>query len=158
MINFCKNLFQGLESFANCFQSLLLLAMRLYWGGSLAISGWGKLHHLCGVADYFASLNIPFPLMNAYLVGMIECLGGLCLFLGFASRLAAIPILCVMIGALVTIEHRAALFNVLHDPQNLIVQTPFNYLLTACIVFAFGPGKISIDFLLEKRFGSISKL
>ena len=46
-----------------------------------------------------------------------------------------------LFGAFLT-EHREALLNVWNDPQNLIVQLPFNYLLTALIVLAFGPGII----------------
>lgn len=133
------------------FQSLLLLAMRVYWGSSLMQSGWGKLHHIANISDYFSSLHIPYPTLNAYLVGGIECGGGFCLLIGLASRLAAIPVICVLTGAFLT-EHYEALMNAWEDPQNLIVQLPFNYLLMALIVFAFGPGNLSIDFLLQKFF------
>jgi putative oxidoreductase len=151
-----KKFYSVLITIAEFFQSILLLAMRLYWGGSLVLTGWGKLHSISNVRDYFASLNIPFPLFNAYLVGTIECVCGLCLFLGLASRLVTLPIMGVLIGALVT-EHRAALLNVWNNPQSFINQLPFNYLLTAFIVFAFGSGKISFDFLIQRLFYSSSK-
>jgi putative oxidoreductase len=138
-------------SIGNSLQPILLLAMRIYWGGSLILTGFGKLYNISAISEYFFSLNIPFPTINAYLVGSIELVGGFCLFIGLASRLASIPVICILIGALLT-EHREALLNALNDPQNLIIQLPFNYLLTALIVLAFGPGKISIDFLIEKFF------
>ena len=149
MAGFCKNAYCRLTAVGNCFQSFLLLAMRLYWGGSFMLSGWGKWHHVSAIGDYFATLGIPFPLVNAYLVSSIECIGGICLLFGLASRLICIPLICVMMGALLT-EHRAALLNTLQDPEQLIAQLPFNYLLTALIVFAFGPGKISVDYLIER--------
>jgi putative oxidoreductase len=151
MSSFCKNFYLIIISVGNSLQSILLLAMRIYWGGSLILSGLGKLYNISASSEYFFSLNIPFPTINAYLVGSIECVGGFCLFIGLASRLASIPVICILIGALLT-EHREALINALNDPQNLIIQLPFNYLLTAFIVLAFGPGKISIDFLIKKFF------
>jgi putative oxidoreductase len=125
--------------------------MRLYWGGSLVLTGWGKLHNISAISDYFSNLGIPLPTINAYLVGTIELVGGFCLLTGLASRLAAIPVIGVLIGAFLT-EHRAALLNAWNNPQNLITQLPFNYLLTALIVLAFGPGKVSIDYLIQKYF------
>lgn len=156
MTAFYKKFYFILISFGKFLQPILLLVMRMYWGGSLVISGWGKLHHISTVSDYFTSLNIPFPLFNAYFVGSVECVGGFCLLIGLASRLVSIPIICVLIGALLT-EHRAALINAWNDPQNLIVQLPFNYLLTALIVLAFGPGKISLDFIIQKLCCSTHK-
>src|SRR5260370_687720 len=50
--------FFGLVSYL---QSPFLLFVRLYWGWQLAQSGWGKLHHLSTVAEYFASLGLPMP-------------------------------------------------------------------------------------------------
>lgn len=151
MKTFCENFYASLTSCGRGFQSILLLAMRLYWGGSLVISGWGKLHNLAGVSEYFASLNIPLPTLNAFLVGSIECFGGFFLLIGLASRLVSLPIIGILIGALLT-EHREALINAWQDPQQLINQLPFNYLLTALIIFAFGPGKLSVDFLIQKLF------
>ncbi len=46
-------------------QSPLLLFVRLYWGWQLAQSGWGKLHHLSNVREYFATLGLPMPAQMA---------------------------------------------------------------------------------------------
>lgn len=156
MLSSCKSCYLTIRSFGTVLQSILLLAMRIYWGGSFLLTGWGKWHNISAISDYFSSLGIPFPTLNAYLVGSIECVGGFCLLIGLASRLASIPLICVMVGALLT-EHHEALMNAWNDPQNLITQLPFNYLLTALIVLAFGPGKISVDFLIQKLFFPPSK-
>ncbi len=156
MFAFIKNIYTKITSFGCALEPFLLLAMRLFWGGTLMMAGWGKLHHIADTSHYFASLKIPFPLINAYLVGGIECAGGFCLLAGFLSQLAAIPVICVMLGALLT-AHRPALLNVLNDPQNLIVQAPFNYLLTALIILAIGPGIISLDYLIGNLGGSSPK-
>jgi len=156
MLAACKSFYLMIVSFGTVLQSILLLAMRIYWGGSFFLTGWGKWHNISAISDYFSSLNIPFPTLNAYLVGTIECAGGFCLLIGLASRVASIPLICVMVVALLT-EHHEALINAWEDPQNLITQLPFNYLLTALIVLAFGPGKISADFFIKKLFFSPSK-
>lgn len=156
MLSSCKNCYLKIRSFGTVLQSILLLAMRIYWGGSFLLTGWGKWHNIPAISDYFSSLGIPFPTFNAYLVGSIECIGGFCLLIGLASRVASIPLICVMVVALLT-EHHEALMNAWDDPQNLITQLPFNYLLTTLIVLAFGPGKISVDFLIQKWFFSPAK-
>jgi uncharacterized membrane protein YphA (DoxX/SURF4 family) len=39
-------------------KSPFLLFVRLYWGWQLIESGWGKLHNLPKVIDFFASLGL----------------------------------------------------------------------------------------------------
>ena len=56
--------------------SPFLLAVRLYWGWQFAQTGWGKLHNLAKITDFFASLNIPFPPASAHLVAGLEFIGG----------------------------------------------------------------------------------
>jgi len=52
------NQFFGLASYL---QSPYLLFVRLDGGRQLAESGWGKVHHLARVTEYFASLGSPMP-------------------------------------------------------------------------------------------------
>jgi len=40
-------------------QSLFLLAVRLYWGWQICQTGWGKMHGLPGVVQFFASPASP---------------------------------------------------------------------------------------------------
>lgn len=141
--------YQGLIDIGTFFQDWLLLAIRGYWGFSFFLSGLGKLLEIDPIISYFASLGIPFPEINAYVASWIEFLGGFCLLIGFAARLVSIPLALNMIVALLT-AHLDAVKTIFSDPQNFIVQLPFNYLLAVLIVFAFGPGKISIDYLIEK--------
>lgn len=46
---------------ADSLKSPFLLAIRLYWGWQLMQSGWGKLHNIAGVTDFFSSLGLPAP-------------------------------------------------------------------------------------------------
>lgn len=132
-------------------QSLFLLYMRLTWGGQFLITGWGKLHTIGKVSSYFATLNIPYPVFNAYLVGTCEMIGGILLFIGLGSRLAAIPLLIIMFTALGT-AHAAQIAELrfLLEPSTLVAQTPYPFLITCLLVFIFGPGRVSIDALIKR--------
>lgn len=146
-----RKFYQKLIDTGVVFQSLLLLAMRLYWGKAFFLSGWSKMHSIDKVTLFFENLHIPFPALNAYLVGSMECAGGLCLLIGLASRLVSIPLAITMLVALFT-AHHDSFVHFWTDFDSFSQEAPFLYLLTSLIVFAFGPGKISIDALLKRVF------
>jgi putative oxidoreductase len=64
--------YEALIKTASSFQSLFLLAVRLYWGWQFAQSGWGKLQHLPKVANFFATLGIPAPAFSAVAISWLE--------------------------------------------------------------------------------------
>lgn len=129
---------------ANLLQSPLLLVVRLFWGWQFAQTGWGKLMHLTRTADYFASLHIPAPQVNAAMAGATECIGGVLLMIGLWSRAAAFALAITMAVAYATAEKEAIgmLFN---DPDKFTGAAPFLFLLSALLVLAFGPGVFSLD-------------
>ena len=51
----------GFSRVASRAQSPLLLFVRLYWGFQFMQAGWGKLHDLAHVTQFFTSLGIPAP-------------------------------------------------------------------------------------------------
>jgi putative oxidoreductase len=136
---------------ASWFQSPLLLVLRLYWGFSFFQTGWPKLGKLGQIAEYFASLGIPYPGLSAVLATATECFGGLLLMAGFASRLTAIPLIITMTVAYVTAEHEAAA-AFFTDSDKFISSAPLTYLLVSLIIFVLGPGAFSVDYLLGKKY------
>ncbi|MBS4166457.1 Uncharacterized protein NEOC65_001545 [Neochlamydia sp. AcF65] len=135
---------------ATASQSLFLLALRIYFGWSFFWSGLGKLQNIYGTAEAFASLGIFYPLFNAYAASLIELVGGACLLLGLGARLAAFALSIVMLVALYT-AHYDALLNAYSAPEQLLTQLAFIYLCASLVVFAFGSGKASVDYLIEKK-------
>src|SRR3954466_3578935 len=101
---------------ASKLQSPLLLVIRLYWGGQFCQAGWGKLHTHSDVTEFFMSLHIPLPGLNAWIVGLTECGGGLLLLLGLATRLAALPLIGTMVVAYLTAESES-LQAIFSDPD-----------------------------------------
>jgi putative oxidoreductase len=134
---------------ASLLQSPLLLALRLYWGWQFFQTGQGKLMNHEKVAGFFQSLHIPFPSFNAYLSGGTECLGGLLLLLGLGSRLVCLPLLFVLAIAYATAEIDAVK-HIFSDPDKFVSATPFLFMEACLVVLIFGPGKFSVDWILEK--------
>lgn len=135
----------------NLLRSPLLLALRLYFFWQLFLTGQGKLTHLGKVSEYFASLGIPFPTLNAGLAGATETFGSLLLMAGLASRLAAIPVVVTMVVAYLTADPEAVT-HIFSDPDKFVQAAPFPFLLAALIVLAFGPGVFSVDAWIGMTF------
>ena len=137
--------FFGLVSYL---QSPFLLFVRLYWGWQLAQSGWGKLHHLSNVTEYFTSLGLPMPAQMAVFIACLEFFGGIFLALGLASRITGLVLTVNMIMAYV-IGDREALLSFFSDPDKFVAAAPFAFLVVALIVLIFGAGRISLDTALS---------
>jgi putative oxidoreductase len=141
-----------LTAAANLLRSPFLLILRIYFFWQLFLTGEGKLTNIGKISEYFASLGIPLPTLNAYLAGATETFASLLLIVGLASRLAAIPVIIVMVVAYLTADFQAV-SSIFSNPDKLVKADPFPFLLAALIVFLFGPGKFSIDALIKWRFG-----
>ncbi|HLZ12271.1 MAG TPA: DoxX family protein [Candidatus Acidoferrum sp.] len=142
--------FFGLVSYL---QSPLLLLLRLYFGWQLAQSGWGKLHHLSGVAEYFGTLGLPMPAQMAVFIACVEFFGGIFLAVGLASRITGLVLTVNMIMAYVFGDHEA-LFSFISDPDKFVAAAPFAFLVVALLVLIFGAGKLSLDTALSFFLGS----
>ena len=142
--------FFGLVSYL---QSPFLLFVRLYWGCQLAQSGWGKVHHLSNVTEFFASLGLPMPMQMAVFIACVEFFGGIFLALGLFSRITAMVLTVNMTMAYV-IGDREALLSIFSDPDKFIAAAPFAFLIASLIVLIFGAGGISMDAALAFFYGS----
>src|ERR1700757_1302579 len=134
-------------------QSPFLLLVRLYWGWQLAQSGWGKLHHLSNVGQYFATLGLPMPAQMAVFIACVEFFGGILLALGLASRITGL-VLTVNLTMAYVIGDREALLSFFSDPDKFIAAAPFAFLIVSLIVLIFGAGRISVDTVLAFFYGS----
>ncbi len=135
---------------ASSLRSPFLLAVRLYWGWQFAQSGWGKLHHLDRITEFFASLHIPLPWVSAPFVAGLEFVGGIALILGIGSRLFGLLLAGNMLVAYVTAD-REALFSVFSDPGKFYIADPFTFVFASAMVLVFGAGLFSVDALLARR-------
>jgi putative oxidoreductase len=146
-----QRLYRLLISAASALQSPFLLGVRLYWGWQFAQDGWGKLHNLDKVTDLFTSLAIPAPAISAAFISCLELAGGILLALGLGSRLISLLLTANMLMAYITAD-REALLSIVSDPDRFYAAAPYTYLFAVVIVLIFGPGRLSMDALLARRW------
>ena len=146
-----SNAYAMLSRLSSKLQSPFLLAVRLYWGWQFAQSGWGKLHRLDGVTEFFTSLNIPFPHANAILVSNLEFFGGILLILGLASRFTGLVLSGNMLVAYITAD-REALSSIFSDPGKFYAADPYTFLFASVLMLIFGAGLFSADAILARLF------
>jgi putative oxidoreductase len=147
--NAIQRLYDGFVKVVSSLQSPFLLVVRLYWGWQFAQTGWGKLHTLPQVTEFFASLGLPAPGFTATFVATFEFVGGILLALGLLSRITALGIVIDMFMAYVTADKEAlrAFFSNFDKFYNA---APFIFLFVGLIILIFGPGKLSLDTLIDR--------
>jgi len=142
-----KQLYASFFDIVSYLQSPFLLLVRLYWGWQLIESGWGKLHHLDKVTDFFTTLNLPMPAQTALAISCLEFFGGIFLAVGLVSRLTAFVLTINMLMAYITAD-REALFSIFSDPDKFYAAAPYTFLIASFLVLIFGPGRIALDSIL----------
>lgn len=140
-------------------QPVFMLLIRLYIGYQSAVSGWAHLTHVDQTADFFKSLNIPMPRLNVYIAGSTEVIGGILIGLGLASRLVAIPFVFNFLIAMVSVDLadptlRDKLFHIWRDQDFVLKDDAFPFFFVGLMVLIFGPGKLSLDYLVRRFWES----
>ena len=114
-------------------------------------------------AGRFASIGIPNPELMAPFVGAVEIVCGALVLLGLATRLAALPLMAVMIVAIATTKipillgHDLGPFQVRSMSQYGFwsmaheSRTDFAMLLGSLFLSLVGAGRWSLDALLSRR-------
>jgi len=79
-----------------------LFLLRLLIGFAFIFYGYQKLfvNGPDGVAGFFASINIPAPLISAWIVSILEFFGGIALVVGVFTRVTSALLTFVMIVAI----------------------------------------------------------
>jgi len=122
------------------------LVSRLTIAGIFLQTGWGKLHHLDKVTQFFASLGIPAPQLQAPFVATVEFGGGLLILLGLFTRLAAIPLIGTMVVAIATVK-----IHEVHDYSDFLSFPEYLFIVLLVWLIIKGAGALSVDYFLAKR-------
>jgi putative oxidoreductase len=105
-----------------------------------------KVRNLEGVAQWFAGMHYPFPMVSAVLAMSTEVLGVILVTLGLATRIIAIPMMFILVVAIFT-THISNGFAAGNNGYEI----PVYYLLMLFSLVVYGPGKFSLDYLLNRR-------
>jgi putative oxidoreductase len=146
-----QTLYEMFVRAAASLESPVLLIVRLYWGWQFMETGWGKLGDLGKVTNYFGSLGIPAPALNANFISGLEFAGGILLAVGLGSRFIAFLLAADMAVAYYVGDHDA-LLSFFSNPDKFSAAAPFTFLVASLIILIFGPGKLALDALIGKRF------
>lgn len=122
------------------------LLVRLTVGLVFVMTGWGKLHSLDNVTEFFQSLGIPAPGFHALVVSSVELVGGLMLIVGLGTRIASALLIGVMAVAIWT-----AKLSEIHGLVDLANTIEFTYLAMFAWLLVQGPGAASIDHVVARR-------
>ena len=130
------------------------LLTRLVVGWAFYEAGHGKLENPERTIGFFSGLGIPMPEMSAAFVSRLEYYGGLLLVLGLLTRVIAALLSSTMVVALLT-AHREEVLGALkmaEDAPGVMDIAPLPFLIPLLWLIGFGPGPLSLDALLFRRW------
>jgi len=125
-------------------QDTVALIARILLSVMFILSGFGKISGFEGTAGYIASKGLPMPQVVAALTIALELGGGILLAVGFKARWVALALGLFSVVAAVIFHNFWA-----GDDAHHMQQINFLKNITICggmlMVFAFGPGRLSVD-------------
>ncbi|MDX1920833.1 MAG: DoxX family protein, partial [Candidatus Caenarcaniphilales bacterium] len=152
MIEPLVRLYKSISEKLNEWSDLPNLIARISIGLVFVNTGWGKLHSLPDVTQYFKSLGLPFPDFQAVMVGSTELVAGSMLILGLFTRLVSLPLAATMVVAIIVAQ-----LPEVKDLFKFVGLIEWAYLLFLVMFIFYGPGKLSLDYLLGKFFTGQNK-
>ncbi len=128
----------------------ITLGVIFFAHGSQKVLGWFGGYGLEGTIGYLTSTGIPRPI--AYAVCFFEFLGGIGLLLGLLTRLAALAVIVVMVGAIAKVHWQHGLFLnwELTPGRGHGFEANLAYIAMALACAIAGGGALSMDALLVR--------
>ncbi len=123
------------------------LVLRVVLGAVFVAHGYQKLFGMGipGATTMFTQIGAPMPALTAPAVAVLEFAGGLALFVGAFTRVAAILLACDMLGAMIFVHAKNGFFA----PKGIEL-TLGNFAMLIAIA-VLGAGVYSLDAMMAKR-------
>jgi putative oxidoreductase len=106
-----------------------------------------KWSDMNSIIEWFKGMNVPAPALNAYLAATTEAAGVVLLVLGLGTRIVSIPLIVIMLVAIKTVHWS----NGFEAGENGF-EIPLYYLIMLLLLLIYGPGRISLDKLINRKF------
>ena len=151
MTTFMKYLFQTDDNFSYWVPRVMLGCV-MFPHGAQKLLGWFGGFGFTNSMTYFTQ-TAGLPWVVAFLIIMGESFGSLGLILGFFTRLSAFGLICIMLGAIITVHIPNGFFMNWFGKQ---AGEGFEYHLLVIGIsiplLISGGGKYSVDGLINKNF------
>ena len=151
MTTFMKYLFQTNDKFSYWVPRVILGCVILPHGAQ-KLFGWFGGFGFTNTMTYFTQ-TAGLPWIIAFLIIMGESLGSLGLIVGFFTRLSALGLICIMVGAIITV-HIPNGFFMNWFSKNAGEGFEYHLLVIGMSIplLISGGGKYSVDVLINKFF------
>ncbi|MEX0944696.1 MAG: DoxX family protein [Balneolaceae bacterium] len=118
------------------YNELALLLLRIGVGVIFIVSGWGKLTGIEGVQGFFGNIGIPLPAIMAWVVAIVEFVGGIMVLLGAYARIPYLLLAIIMVVAVLTTKLDGGFSG---------ARLELMLFLTSIALYLIGSGEYSID-------------
>lgn len=116
--------------------------LRVILGIVFIAHGWDKLQRgPANFAGFLTSLNLPAPEVLAWIVTLLELVGGILLLIGAATRLVAFLLALEMIGTTLLVKVDVGLIG----QQGAGAELDIALFAGAVAILLLGPGKAAVD-------------
>ena len=125
-------------------KDLALLLIRIGVGAIFIVSGWGKLNGIEGTQGFFGNVGIPLPGIMAWVVALVEFIGGIMVLVGYKVQAPGILLAIIMLVAILVVKLGGD--NVFRG-----MRLELMLLLTSLALSMLGTGKYSLDANMGKK-------
>ena len=126
------------------YKAVAYLLLRIGVGLIFIMSGYGKLTGIEGVVGFFGNIGIPMPGIMAWVVAIVEFVGGIMVLVGYRVQIPGVLLAIVMLVAIITVKLGAD--NVFQS-----MRLELMLLLASLYIATSGSGKYSIDDSMGKK-------
>lgn len=141
-----KHIYNVIFDFASLFQSLALVLIRFVLAYGFYDTAIMKWKNIDSTAEWFMEMNFILPKVSVYMVATFEMLAVPLFVFGLLSRAVSIPLIIIIIVAIFSV-HFANGFSAGNNGYEI----PLYYGLLLFVLFSFGSGKLSLDYLIFKK-------
>jgi putative oxidoreductase len=142
------------------------LLLRLILGFGFAAHGWAKLSRgPAGFGEILSQIGVPIPQITAWVITLIELLGGAFLMLGAFVIPISFPLIIVTLTAIFTV-HTQYGFLTIKIKAVTVAGAEFGppgyemnllYIIGLLVLILGGSGRFSVDNLLLSKFRPLQK-
>lgn len=124
-------------------KNLALLLLRIGVGLIFVLAGWGKLTGIENVQAFFGNVGIPLAGIMAWVVALVEFVGGLMVLVGYKVKIPSLLLAFIMVVAILTVKLGG-------DGGFSGMRVDIMLLVTSIAIAIMGSGSYSIEGMINK--------